>query len=36
MTKDLPVSEREQLTAIKREPGFVLAWLGEWLKNAEK
>lgn len=36
MTKDLPVSEKEQLIAMKRSPGFILTWLGEWLKQAEK
>ena len=35
-SKDLPVSEKKQLPAISRSPAFLLAWIGEWMSNAEK
>ena len=36
IAKDLPVSEKQQLTAISKKPSFLLAWIAEWMKEAEK
>ena len=34
--KELPVSEKDQLILIDKDPSFVLAWLAEFISEAEK
>ena len=36
MTKDLPISEKEQLISVSKKPSFLIAWIGEWMKEAQK
>lgn len=35
LTKNLPASDKEQLIAVSKQPGFLIGWLGEWMKKVQ-